>query len=160
MLVCQRFSLCVRVCVCSFYNLQSPRTSVMTECKYSHTVFYPKMASALSGTNIMCVKKNHIFFGGSGIEKSLFRCQIMFQVALPLLETRERRFVSHVSTCVFRSVCTVFHPASASADDIRARTGWHLADQTATGGHKRRSVHCPVSQLVNVSGRMWQLWDR
>lgn len=87
----------MRLCVCFFYNLQSPRTSSMTERKYSHTVFYPKMASASSGTNIMCLKT---YIWGNGTKKSLLRGQIMLQFFLHLLDQGAKIF-SDVSTCIF-----------------------------------------------------------
>lgn len=102
------FLACVCMCVCFFYNLQSPRTSSMTECKYSHTVFYPKMASA-SGTNIVRLKT---YICGNGIKESLLRCQIMSQFFLLPLDRGAKIFFRRVDVYFFPLHVRWLHPKS------------------------------------------------
>lgn len=142
------FSMCSCVCVCFFYNLQSPRTSRMTECKYSHAVFYPKMASASSGTNIVCLRT---YIWVNGIKKSLFRCQIMLQFFLLLL-ARARIFFRHVNMYAISSGL--------------GHLWWHQSTDrvglSPSNDHAgtRQPGHCPINQLVNVIRRTWRRWDR
>lgn len=139
--------LCASVlsgCVCGwggfFYNLQSPRTSRMTECKYSHAVFYPKMASASSGTNIMCLKT---YIQVNSIKKPLYCCQIMLQLFLLLLDQGGEDFFQtrqHVQYFIWPRppLMTSEHRQGGSFPIKRPRTNtatWPLSHQSACKCH-------------------------
>lgn len=101
----------------------------MTECKYSHTVFYPEMA--WSGTNIACLKTCR--------HKEIL-------VSLPnhvagLSPSVRFFFFLHVSmySPPRSPVYTVFHPALATTDEVE-----HVqADQTPT--RERQTAAWPLS---------------
>lgn len=61
-------------CVCSLYNLQPRKASTMTECKHSHTVFYPKTATASSWANIIHLKT---YMWPNNIKKALLHSRIL-----------------------------------------------------------------------------------
>lgn len=128
-----------------FYNLQSQRTSYVTECKYSHAVFYPKMASAPSGTNT------------AGLKTYIWHKEILVPLPnhfLRLSEQGVKIFFRLVNVYFTPPACGLF---SSTSDDIRARTGWLSADQTTTCEPERLPGHCPIRQLVNVIRRMWDV---
>lgn len=147
------FSMCLCVYVSStIYNPLGLKS--MTECKYSHTVFYPKMASASSGTNIMYLKT---YFLGSSIKKALLLCQIMLQVLSPSIRPGRADFFQMCQHIFSPCVYSISWPPLMTSEHVQ---GGSLLMKRPPYEHSRQPGHCPFNQLVNVIRRMWQLWDR
>lgn len=108
-------------------------TSHVTACKYSHGVFYPKMASASSGTNIVKPRHKETLVPLPGPTSFFF----FWWLPPP----------THTHTCqhvVFSrlGLCGVSPMTSELVAGVNT---------------ERQPGHCPVHQLVNVTSRMWDV---
>lgn len=127
---------------CCPYNLLPPRTSGMTGCKYSHSVFQLKAALHRHAQTLSVYK--HTW--GAAAERD--PCFSAAHAAALLIYQSKYLSDTYPPPPVYVQYLIRLSPTS---DGI---TGWVPADQTASQEHKRRPGHRPVSQLVNVIRRM------
>lgn len=115
----------------------------MTECKYSHTVFYPE--TAWSGTNIACLKTCR--------HKEIL-------VSLPNhvagLSPSVRFFFFYMSACIPPpALPCIQYFTRPWPPPMKSSTCRPIKRPRVSG--KQRPGHCPINQLVNVIKRMWDM---